>query len=83
MDLSNAHLTPASQVERWIKKIQKLQKKNYVFIIFIITKFGDNFEEKIDICFFLNVFFGGGWSGSQKVWLTAGISSLTPPIMKN
>ena len=27
----------------------------YVFIIFIITKFGENFEEKIDICFFLNV----------------------------
>ena len=24
----------------------------YVFIMFIITKFGDNFEEKIDICFF-------------------------------
>ena len=27
----------------------------YVFIIFNITKFGENFEEKIDICFFLNV----------------------------
>ena len=30
-------------------------KKNiffYVFIMFIITKFGENFEEKIDICFF-------------------------------
>ena len=27
----------------------------YVFIMFIITKFGENFEEKIDICFFLNV----------------------------
>ena len=24
----------------------------YVFIMFIITKFGENFEEKIDICFF-------------------------------
>ena len=24
----------------------------YVFIIFIITKFGEIFEEKIDICFF-------------------------------
>ena len=24
LDLSNAHLTPASQAERWIKKIQKL-----------------------------------------------------------
>ena len=47
-----AHLTPASQAERWIKKIKKLQKKIYVSIIFIITKFGENFEEKIDICFF-------------------------------
>ena len=27
----------------------------YVFIMFIITKFGENFEEKIDICFFYNV----------------------------
>ena len=27
----------------------------YVFIMFIITKFGENFEEKIDICFFSNV----------------------------
>ena len=26
--------------------------KMYVFIMFIITKFGKNFEEKIDICFF-------------------------------
>ena len=24
----------------------------YVFIMFIITKFGENFEEKIDIYFF-------------------------------
>ena len=24
----------------------------YVFIMFIITQFGENFEEKIDICFF-------------------------------
>ena len=24
----------------------------YVFIMFIITKFGENFEEKINICFF-------------------------------
>ena len=24
----------------------------YVFIMFIITKFGENFEEKIDICYF-------------------------------
>ena len=52
MDLSNAHLTPASQAERWIKKIQKLHHFFYVFIIFIITKFGENFEEKMDICFF-------------------------------
>ena len=34
------------------KKDSKIQKKNYVFIIFIITKFGENFEDKIDICFF-------------------------------
>ena len=52
MDLFNAHLTPASQAERWIKKIQKFKKIIYVFIIFIITKFGENFEEKIDIFFF-------------------------------
>ena len=52
MDLSNAHLTPASQAEQWIKKIQKFKKQIYFFIIFIITKFGENFEEKIDICFF-------------------------------
>ena len=55
MDVSNAHLTPASQTEQWIKKIQKFHNFFYVFIIFIITKFGENFEEKIDICFFLNV----------------------------
>ena len=52
MDLSNAHLTPASQAERWINKVQQFQKKFDVFIIFVITKFGENFEEKIDICFF-------------------------------
>ena len=33
----------------------KIHNFFYVFIMFIITKFGDNFEEKIDICFFLNV----------------------------
>ena len=49
--LSNAHLTPASQAEHLIKKI-KNSKKMYVFIIFIITKFGENFEDKINICFF-------------------------------
>ena len=27
----------------------------YGFIMFIITKFGPNVEEKIDICFFWNV----------------------------
>ena len=32
------------------KKIQTF-KKNYVFIIFIITKFGENFEDKIVIDF--------------------------------
>ena len=51
LDLSNAHLTPASQAERWITN-SKIQKKNYVFIIFIITKFGENVEDKIDICLF-------------------------------
>ena len=55
MHLSNAHLTPASQAERWIKKILKFHNFFYVFIIFIITKFGENFEEKIDNCLFLNV----------------------------
>ena len=52
LDLSNAHLTPASQAERLIKKIQKLHNLFYVFIISIINKFGENFEDKIDICFF-------------------------------
>ena len=47
MDLSNAHLTSASQAERWIKKIQQLHHFCYVFIIFIIAKFGENFEEKL------------------------------------
>ena len=51
-DLSNAHLTQAIQPECWMKKIQKLHNFLYVFIIFIITKFGKNFEEKIDIWFF-------------------------------
>ena len=40
------------------KKIRKFKKNNYIFIIFIITKFDENFEEKIDICFFLNVLGG-------------------------
>ena len=52
LDLSNAHLTPASQAERWIKKKSKIPIFFYVFIIFIITKFGENFEDKIDIFFF-------------------------------
>ena len=34
------------------KKNSKIPQFFYVFIIFIITKFGKNFEEKIDICFF-------------------------------
>ena len=34
------------------KKNSKFTQFFYVFIIFIITKFGENFEEKIDICFF-------------------------------
>ena len=32
LDLSNAHLTPARQAERWIQKIQKLHNFFYVFI---------------------------------------------------
>ena len=42
------------KAEHWIKKI-KFHNFFYVFIIFIITKFGENFEEKFDICVFLNV----------------------------
>jgi len=34
------------------KKNSKITIFFYVFIIFIITKFGENFEEKNDICFF-------------------------------
>ena len=34
------------------KKNRKFHNLFYVFIIFIITNFGENFEEKIDICFF-------------------------------
>ena len=44
--------------------------------MFITTKFGENFEEQMDINLFLNVLV-------DKVWLTVGISTLTPPIMKN
>ena len=51
LDSSNAHLTPASQAERWIKNKSKIPQFFYIFIIFIITKFGENFEEKIDIGF--------------------------------
>ena len=34
------------------KKKSKIPQLFYVFIIFINTKFGENFEDKIDICFF-------------------------------
>ena len=34
------------------KQIQKFLNFMYVFIIFIITKLGENFEEKFYICFF-------------------------------
>ena len=34
------------------RAIYKKNQKFNVFIIFINTKFGENFEEKIDICFF-------------------------------
>ena len=54
-DGTQKYLTPASQAERWIIKIQKYL---YVFILFLITKFGENFEDKIDICFFQNVLGG-------------------------
>ena len=37
---------------RWKKKHFFSTIFFYVFIMFIITKFGENFEEKIDICFF-------------------------------
>ena len=57
MDLSNGRMTPASQAERWIKK-SKFHNFCYVFIIFIITKFGEKFEDKIDICFFYSVLWG-------------------------
>ena len=57
LDLSNAHLTPASQAERWIKEIQKLHHFCYAFIIFITTKFGENFEEKINIWVFFKMFW--------------------------
>ena len=36
---------------RW-KKTFVFHNFFYFFIMFIITKFGENFEEKIDICFF-------------------------------
>ena len=42
-----------SQPDRVLdKKNSKIPMFFYVFIIFIITKFGENFEDKIDICFF-------------------------------
>ena len=47
------HSSDPSQPGRALDK--KIQKNYYDFIIFIITKFGENFEDKIDICFFLNV----------------------------
>ena len=34
------------------KKNSKITDFFYVFIFFIITKFGENFEDNIDICFF-------------------------------
>ena len=33
-----------------------MEKIIYAFIMFIITQFGENFEEKNDICFFLKKF---------------------------
>ena len=40
------------------KKKSKITPFFYVFFIFILTKFCEDFEEKNDICFFLNVFGG-------------------------
>ena len=64
---------PASQAERWMNKIQKFQKKCYVFIIFIITKFDENFEDQIDICFLKKWIFSSnalpGWLGSDERWI--------------
>ena len=37
---------------QWKKHIFFPQFFFNVFIMFIITKFGENFEEKVDICFF-------------------------------
>ena len=37
------------------KKNSKITQFLYVFIICLITKFGENFEVKIDICFLKNV----------------------------
>ena len=39
-----------SQPGRALDKKKSKITRLYVFIIFIITKFGENFEEKIDIC---------------------------------
>ena len=50
MDLTNAHLSPQPD-----RAMDKQKSKIYVCIIFIITKFGKNFEEKNDIWFFWNV----------------------------
>ena len=43
---------PSQPVRALNKKIQKLHNFFYVFIIVIITKFGENFEEKIWYIFF-------------------------------
>ena len=42
-------------VREGFKKDSKITQFFYVFIIYMSTKFGENFEEKIDICLFLNV----------------------------
>ena len=41
----------------------------YVFIIYIITKFGENFEDKIDICFFKKKIGPRLTSASQPRWI--------------
>ena len=61
LDLSNAHLTPASQAERWIKKFKNSTIFFYVFIIIIITIFGENFEEEKMISASFKMFWGEKW----------------------
>ena len=80
MDLSNANLTQASQAERWIKKNQ-----NYTIFLCLYYLYTHQFWRELWRNKWYLLLLKCFWwkSGSQKVWLTAGISTLTPPIMKN